>query len=84
MAFTSMFDAVNKVQDQAEEVQAMQALQEPTQAGAATVAPLDYAAGKMQDIVNVSDEKLQRATNILQAVASIIAIIYFVNSLLKK
>ena len=71
--FTSIFD---EVQNPAT------AITEPTQAGAAVVAPLSFAA--QSALENEQDKRIQRVTNILQGAAALIAIIYFINSFFKK
>ena len=76
---TSIFDApkVTTITEQA----TMPQSQMPAGAGERSTI-LSLPAQKL--LIDISDSRLQRATNILQSVAALIAIIYFVNSLLKK
>ena len=71
--FKSIFDDVQNP---------AQAIQEPTQSGAAKVAPLSFAG--QSALEDQQDKRIQRVTNILQGAAAVIAIIYFINSFLKK
>jgi hypothetical protein len=44
----------------------------------------ELTAVELAVLERMNDERLQRITNLLQAVASLIAIIYFLNSFFKK
>lgn len=62
--------------------------QEPQiQAGAgqfSTINATSSAGSTAAALIEAQDKRIERATNILQAIAAIIAIIYFINSFIKK
>lgn len=77
---SSLFDQnfAKTITAQAEEPQPAKA------AGAGTVSTLQEAAAGEMVLMDLNDRRLQRLANILQSVAALIAIIYFIHSIAKK